>query len=85
MHPCLHVDEIVRLITCGLIDAEEYATTVALACCNKTFEDPVLDVLWESQYQLIPLLNTLPWDIWGPGSYQVSVATMMLAPPYSTI
>ena len=69
MHPCLHVDEIVRLITCGLIDAEEYATTVALACCNKTFEDPVLDVLWESQHQLIPLLNTLPWDIWGPGSY----------------
>ena len=79
MHPCLCVDEILRLITSELIAARKGATTVALACCQKSFEDPVLDVLWETQYQLIPLLKTLPEDVWSPGGHEVSVAIAVFA------
>ncbi|KAF9786361.1 hypothetical protein BJ322DRAFT_783082 [Thelephora terrestris] len=70
MHHCLNVDEIVRLIAGELVSATERTTTVALACCNKTLKDPVLDVLWETQCQLLPLLKTLPEDIWNPGGYE---------------
>ncbi|KAF9786362.1 hypothetical protein BJ322DRAFT_1059266 [Thelephora terrestris] len=67
MHHCLSVEEVVRLITCELIDATEYETAAALARCKKSFENPVLDVLWESQCRLVPLLETFPGDIWSPG------------------
>ncbi|KAF9786389.1 hypothetical protein BJ322DRAFT_1191544 [Thelephora terrestris] len=69
MHHCLNVDEIVRLIAGELVSATECTTTVALACCNKKLKDPVLDVLWETQCKLLPLLRTLPEDIWTPGEY----------------
>ncbi|KAF9786388.1 hypothetical protein BJ322DRAFT_1059312 [Thelephora terrestris] len=67
MHYCLSVEEIVRLITRELIDATEYEAAAALARCQKSFENPVLDVLWESQCRLIPLLKTFPGNIWSPG------------------
>jgi hypothetical protein len=73
MHDCLCVDEIVRLITGELVAATQHATTIAFACCRKSFEDPVLDVLWETQCRLLPLLKTLPGDIWSPGGYKVSL------------
>jgi hypothetical protein len=81
MHDCLCVDEIVRLITGELLAARRRKTTVALACCSKSFEEPVLDVLWETQCRLMPLLKTLPGDIWSPGGYEVSLVMMMLACP----
>jgi hypothetical protein len=81
MHHCLNVDEIVRLIAGELVSATERTTTVALACCNKTLKVPVLDVLWETQCQLLPLLKTLPEDIWNPGGYEVSLAVMMFVLP----
>ena len=49
MHICLNVDELVRLIACELVASEGKATAVALAGCCKSFEDPVLDALWETQ------------------------------------
>lgn len=64
MHPCLNIDEILRLIACELVAAEAKGTAVSLACCRKSLQDPVLDVLWESQDRLLPLLKTLPEDIW---------------------
>ncbi|KAF9641953.1 hypothetical protein BDM02DRAFT_3264624 [Thelephora ganbajun] len=73
MHNCLKVDEILRLIACELVppdiigEAKGRATAVALACCRRSFEDPVLDALWESQYRLVPLLKTLPEDVWNEG------------------
>ena len=72
MHACLNVDEIVRLIACELVDTKAKATAVALARCNKSFEDPVLDALWETQKELHPLLKSLPGDIWDE-SESVSV------------
>jgi len=60
MHPCLHVDETVRHVASELVASGGKATAVALACCYKSFEDPVLDALWETQEELAPLLESLP-------------------------
>jgi hypothetical protein len=78
MHCSLRVDEILRLIACELITAGGQASAVALACCCKGFENPVLDPLWKTQDQLDPLLRTLPEDIWNPSSYDVSVVITIL-------
>jgi hypothetical protein len=67
MHACLGVDEILRLLACELVWSEAKATAVALACCCKSFEDPVLDALWETQEQLFPLLKSLPEGVWKEG------------------
>jgi hypothetical protein len=64
MHDCLNVDEIVRLLVSGLIACGWKETAVALACCCKKFEDPVLDVLWKEQKGLDVLLATLPEGVW---------------------
>ena len=64
MHHCLNVDEIVRLLACDLAASGAKATAVALACCSKSFETPVLDMLWETQDRLTPLLKCLPQEIW---------------------
>jgi len=64
MHPCLNVEEILRLLTCGLVALEAKATGAPFACCCKGFEDPVLDVLWESQDRLVPLLKCFPQEVW---------------------
>ena len=64
MHPCFSVDENLKLLARGLVALEAGASAVALACCCKSFEGPVLDVLWEIQDQLIPLLKCFPEDIW---------------------
>jgi len=75
MHVCLNVDEIVRLIALELVAFGGKATAVCLACCSKSFEDPVLDALWVKQGSLYPLLKSLPSDVWEEGGYSVSVPT----------
>lgn len=73
MHPCLGVDEIVRFLTRELVVSKAKKTAVALACCCKGFEDPVLDVLWETQERFGPLLRCFPArDIWKKGETFVS-------------
>ncbi|KAF9643055.1 hypothetical protein BDM02DRAFT_3264243, partial [Thelephora ganbajun] len=68
--PCLSVDEILRLIACELVASRGRKTAVALACCCKSFEDPALDALWgEWQMRLLPLLKTLPGDVWNQDGY----------------
>ena len=78
MHTCLNVDEIVRLIACELVASKAGATAAALAGCRKSFEDPVLDTLWETQNSLSPLLKSLPGDVWNEGGYTVSAPTAHL-------
>lgn len=78
MHHCLCVDEILRLIAHELIAAGGGKTAVALACCCKGLEDLVLDALWESQSQLVPLLKILPTDVWSPSRPDVSAAVTIL-------
>jgi len=72
MHACLNVDEIARLIACELVASRAEAAAVVLACCRKSFEDPVLDTLWETQDRFLPLLKSLPVDVWNEGGYTVS-------------
>ena len=80
MHPCLCIDEIFRRIVRELVAAGGKATAVALACCCKTFEDPALAALWETQEGLTLLLETLPRDIWESGGYSVRVPAMRSVP-----
>lgn len=80
MHPCLYVDEIVRLIADELVQAKEQASSVTLACCCKSFADPMLDVLWESQDQLLPLMKSLLGDAWHGHGCTASVSTMRIFP-----
>lgn len=80
MHACLNIDEIVRLIALELVASERNATAVGLACCCKSFEDPVLDVLWATQDQLFPLLKSFPGDVWKEGGHSVSVPTTFVFP-----
>lgn len=64
MHACLCVDEIIRLLASELITIGGRGTAVALACCCKNFQDPVLDELWKVQDQLPPLLRSFPRKVW---------------------
>ena len=73
MHACLNVDEITRLIASELVASGGERTAVALACCCKSLEDPALDLLWETQAQVFPLLKSFPGDIWDEGGCTVSV------------
>ena len=73
MHPCLNVDEILRLLACELVKSEAKATAVSLACCCKGFEDPMLDALWATQGSLLPLLKSFPGDVWNEDECTVSV------------
>ena len=75
MHACLNVDEIVRLIAGEFVESKTNATAVALGCCRKVFEGPVLDVLWGTQDELLPLFKSLPGDVWNEGGYAVSAPT----------
>jgi len=85
MHACLNVDEIVRLIAHELVVSGGEATAVGLACCCKSFEDSVLDTLWAEQEMFLPLLRSLPGDVWKEGGYSVSAPTMCLFPLFSTV
>ena len=68
MHPCFNVDEILSLFARELVVSKAKATAVALACCCKGFEGPVLDALWETQKRLTPLLKCIPQDVWEEGN-----------------
>jgi len=78
MYACLNVDEIVRLIARELVMSGGKATAVALACCCKSLEDPVLDTLWVAQDQLLPLLRSFPRDVWNRRGSLVSPLTTWL-------
>ena len=85
MHACLNVDEILRPIAHELVASGGRAAAVALACCRKGFEDPVLDVLWETQDRLLPLLKTFPGDVWNEGGCTVSTLTACFFSLFLTI
>ena len=83
MHTCLNIDEIVRIIACELVASRAKAAVVALARCHKNFEGPVLDTLWKTQDRLLPLLRSLPADVWNEGRCAVSATTIYVLPPLS--
>jgi hypothetical protein len=65
MHQILHLDELVRNIShCADSTNKGSASLLALACCCKSLEGPVMDVLWNRQIDLHVILRTLPADSW---------------------
>ncbi|KAJ7616198.1 hypothetical protein DFH06DRAFT_1239387 [Mycena polygramma] len=64
MHPALQIAEIVYLV-CGTFlteDRDARKTLAALAVTCKSLHNPSLDVLWRTQWSIIPLLSCLPGD-----------------------
>jgi len=84
MHPCLCVDEILRLVAHELVASKEQAAAVALACCCKSFEDPALDALWETQEQPFPFLKFFG-NVWDGGGRNVSTPTTRAFPPFNRL
>ena len=78
MHASLNVDEIIRLIACELVASGTWASAVALACCCKNFEDPVLDVLWGGHDR--PILESLPGEVWNHAGRLVSDSPAYVPP-----
>ena len=85
MHVCLKVDEIIRLIASKFVALNSWASAVSLACCCKNFEDPVLDMLWGTQSQLLPLLKSFPADIWNEDKCVVSTPTTHILPTLNSL
>lgn len=84
-HKVLTIDELLRLIAAYLVDTDP-SSAVALACCCKAFEDPVLDLHWQHQ-SLDKLASVLPAGILRRSGIDVSphyVRTTIL-PHRSTI
>lgn len=85
MHPCFHVDEIIRLTTCELAASGAKATAATFACCCKSFEGPALDALWETQDRLLPLLKSFPADVWNGDRCTVSAPTKPVHHPLNCL
>ena len=65
MHQVLRLDELIRNIShCASPTPEGSASLLAFACCCKSFEEPVMDILWQRQVDLSTILKTLPADSW---------------------
>lgn len=65
MHHIFQIDELVREITKHMFVRhipQRFVLDWTLTC--KTISEPALDVLWETQDNLINLLKTLPSDLW---------------------
>lgn len=64
MHDALLVDEIARRIAKHLFDPSDQSSCLAFSMCCRALNDPVLDVLWNSQTDLVTLFKVLPPDLW---------------------
>lgn len=81
MHRCLEIAEILHII---LKNISIYAygsrhNLLSLAFVSKAFHEPALDLLWELQDSLSPLIKTFPADVWkeeGNPSILVSFLSM---------
>jgi len=66
MHQTLYVEELVRRIASNADDGSPgSASLLALACCCRALESPVMDVLWQRQKHLHIILRSLPADCWN--------------------
>lgn len=70
MHRCLWISEIVVNIAEEVLQDEEWEiptswdTLAKLARTCRMFSEPSLSALWRVQSSLIPLLRTMPDDLW---------------------
>lgn len=65
MNQVFYVEELVQRMASSADDEPPgTASLLALACCCKVLEDPVMDILWKRQKHLHTILRTLPADCW---------------------
>jgi hypothetical protein len=65
MHQVLRLEELVRNISDSAEPTSQgSASLLAFACCCKSLEGPVMDVLWQRQIHLSTILQSLPEDSW---------------------
>ena len=65
MNRALYIDELVKRIASNIENGSKgSASLLALACCCKALEGPVMDLLWQRQKFLHIILQTLPADCW---------------------
>ena len=62
-HQALRIDEILREVAARVVDTHP-STAVSLACCAKSFEEPALRALWETQKELPTFIQALPPNCW---------------------
>lgn len=67
MHRCLRIPEILNFVCeCILADRlRRKPTLIALTECCKTFYGPAVSALWRELDSLLPLLRSLPYDLWS--------------------
>ena len=65
MHQLFRLEELVQNISyCADSTRQGSASLLAFACCCKSLEGPIMDVLWRRQVDLSTILKTLPTDSW---------------------
>ena len=64
MHQALSVYEIVQRIAEYLYDHEDKLSSLAFSLCCRVLNDPVLDILWRQQTNLVTLFKVFPPDVW---------------------
>lgn len=70
MHRCLWISEIVANVAEEVLLDEEWEkpsawdTLAKLARTCRTFSEPSFNALWRVQSSLVPLLRTMPDDLW---------------------
>jgi hypothetical protein len=64
MHHCLDIAEILYIIFKNFHIYGSRYNLLSLAFVSKAFHEPALDLLWESQGSLLPLIKTFPADLW---------------------
>ena len=71
MHRCLLISEVVVNIAQEIVNDDKrwekptaWDSLAKLARTCRMFSEPSLDLLWRAQGSLIPLLRTMPADLW---------------------
>ena len=59
---CLEIPEILLLVCAELRTSKRLGTLASLASTCSATREPALDVLWEEQDSIVPLLQTLSQD-----------------------
>ena len=72
----LKINELTRLIASQLVLVGAENSAVNLACACRSFEEPILSTLWETQWSLGALLKVLPEENWGLQSNRHSVCDL---------
>ena len=64
MHDALLVDEIARCVAEHLFDRDDKLSSLSFSLSCRPLNDPVLDVLWKWQTDLVTLFKVFPPDVW---------------------